>query len=87
MSVRELLDILAGIEETVLQYKAERGRRSARRMISEIDPSQRKLYDLFGLDSYAPKRRVRYYKTGVQIPWLTWKNLSSSLANQESPAS
>ena len=56
MSVRELLDILAGIEETVLQYKAERGRRSARRMISEIDPSQRKLYDLFGLDAYAPKR-------------------------------
>ena len=61
MSARELLDILAGIDETVLQFKTERGRRSARRMISEIDPSQRKLYEFFGLDAYAPKRRVRYH--------------------------
>ena len=56
MSVRELLDTLAQIQETVLLYKAERGRPRARRMLSEIDPTQRKLYDLFGLDAYAPKR-------------------------------
>jgi transposase len=56
ISVPELLDTLAGIQETVLLYKGERGRPRARRMLSEIDPTQRKLYDLFGLDAYAPKR-------------------------------
>ena len=56
MSVPELLDSLAGIQETVLLYKGERGRPRARRMLIELDPTQRKLYDLFGLDVYAPKR-------------------------------
>ena len=54
MSVRELLDTLAGIQETVLLYQGERGRPRARRMLTEIDPRQRRLYDLFGLDAYAP---------------------------------
>jgi transposase len=56
MSVREMLSSLAGIQETVLLYKAERGRPRARRMITEMNPTQRRLYDLFGLDAYAPKR-------------------------------
>ena len=56
MSVRELLDTLAGIQETVLLYQGERGRPRARRMLTEIDPTQRRLYDLFGLDAYAPER-------------------------------
>jgi transposase len=56
MSVRELLDILGGIQETVLLYQGERGRPRARRMLTEMDPIQRRLYDLFGLDAYAPKR-------------------------------
>jgi len=56
MSVRELLGHLAGIQETLLLYKGERGRPRARRMLTEIDPTQRRLYDLFGLDAYAPKR-------------------------------
>ena len=56
MSVRELLDTLAGIEETLMLYQGERGRPRARRMLTEIDPTQRRLYDLFGLDAYAPKR-------------------------------
>jgi transposase len=56
MSVRELLASLGGIEETLLLYQGERGRPRARRMLTEIDDTQRRLYDLFGLDAYAPKR-------------------------------
>lgn len=54
MSVRELLDTLAGIQETVLLYQGERGRPRARRMLTEMGPTQRRLYDLFGLSAYAP---------------------------------
>ncbi len=56
LSVRELLGALGGIEETVLLYQGERGRPRARRMTTEMSPDQRRLYDLFGLDAYAPKR-------------------------------
>ena len=56
MSVRELLDTLGGIQETVLLYQGERGRPRARRMLTEMDPVQRRLYGLFGLDAYAPQR-------------------------------
>jgi transposase len=56
MSVRELISTLAGIQETVLLYEGERGRPRARRMLTEMDPDQKRLYDLFGLDAYAPSR-------------------------------
>ena len=56
MSVRELLSHLAGIQETVLLYQGERGRPRARRMLTDKDAIQSRLYNLFGLDSYAPKR-------------------------------
>jgi transposase len=56
LSVRALLSSLAGIEETVLLYQGERGRPRARRMLTEKDATQNRLYELFGLDSYAPKR-------------------------------
>jgi transposase len=56
LSVRELLSSLAGIEETLLLYHGERGRPRARRMLTEQDATQRRLYELFGLDAYAPKR-------------------------------
>jgi transposase len=56
MSVRELLAHLASIEETVLLYQGERGRPRARRMLTEQDPTQRRLYQLFGLDAYAPAK-------------------------------
>jgi hypothetical protein len=56
MSVRELLDALEGIEETVLLYQGERGRPRARRMLTEMGPAQQRLYDLFGLGAYAPTR-------------------------------
>lgn len=54
LSVRKLLETLAGIEETVLLYQGERGRPRARRMLTEIDAAQQRLYALFGLDTYAP---------------------------------
>jgi transposase len=54
MSVRELLHTLARIQETVLLYQGERGRPRARRMLTDMDDDQRRLYDLFGLDIYAP---------------------------------
>ncbi len=56
LSVRALLSSLAGIQETVLLYQGERGRPRARRMLTEKDATQSRLYDLFGLDAYAPKR-------------------------------
>jgi transposase len=56
MSVRELLGTLAGIQETVLLYQGERGRPRARHVLTEMDPTQQRLYDLFGLDAYAPRR-------------------------------
>jgi transposase len=55
MSVRELLGALAGIGETVLLYQGERGRPRAKRVTTEMDGTQKRLYDIFGLGSYAPK--------------------------------
>ena len=56
LSVRELLATLAGIQETVLLYQGATGRPRARRMLTDIEPPAKRLYDLFGLDAYAPKR-------------------------------
>jgi transposase len=56
LSVRKLLATLAGIEETVLLYQGETGRPRARRMLTDMDADAQRLYDLFGLDAYAPKR-------------------------------
>ena len=54
MSVRELLDHLAGIQETVLLYPSTGGRPKARRMLTEMTRTQQHLFDLFGLDRYTP---------------------------------
>ena len=57
LSVRELLDNLHGIEETVLLYPTgNKGRPRAQRILTDIDPTQQRLFDLFGLDAYAPRR-------------------------------
>jgi transposase len=56
MSARKLLATLAEIQETVLLYQGDRGRPRARRMLTEMDFEQTRLYNLFGLDQYAPKR-------------------------------
>ncbi len=57
MSVRELLRTLAGIGETVLLYHdGGKGRPRARRMITDMDPTQQRLADLFNINRYAPTR-------------------------------
>jgi transposase len=55
LSVRELLHTLAGIGETVLIYPSTGGRPRARRMLTEQDPTQQRLFDLFDLGTYAPR--------------------------------
>jgi transposase len=57
MSVREMLDTLAGIQETVLLYHdGGKGRPRARRMITDMDTTQQRLADLFNIHRYAPTR-------------------------------
>jgi transposase len=54
LTVSELIQTLVGIEETVLLYQGKRGRPRARRVLTEMEPTQRRLYELFGLQRYAP---------------------------------
>jgi hypothetical protein len=57
LSVRELLGTLAGIGETVLLYHdGSKGRPRARRMLTDMDPTQKQLADLFAIDRFAPTR-------------------------------
>lgn len=54
LSVRALLECLAGIGETVLIYPSTGGRPKARRMLTEQDPDQHQLAQIFELDQWAP---------------------------------
>jgi transposase len=54
LSVRELLDQLASIEETVLIYPSTGGRPKARRMLTETTPTQDQLVEIFDLHRWAP---------------------------------
>lgn len=54
LSVRELLDHLAGIEETVLIYPSSGGRPKTRRMLTETSPEQTQLVEIFNLQHWAP---------------------------------
>ncbi len=57
LSVRELLHELSGIGETVLlHHNGSKGRPRAQRLLTDMNKTQRNLYDLFGLDRYAPTR-------------------------------
>ena len=56
LSVRELLAQLAGIQETLLLYPSTGGRPRARRILTEMSPTQKQLYEIFNLDQYAPTR-------------------------------
>jgi transposase len=57
LSVRELLATLGGIEETVLLYHdGGKGRPRARRMLTDMSPTQRRLAELFDVQRYAPTR-------------------------------
>jgi transposase len=55
LSVRELLSQLAGIGETVLIYPSTGGRPKARRMTTELTGNQPQLWDIFGLERWAPR--------------------------------
>ena len=54
LSVRAILDTLAGIGETVLIYPSTGGRPKARRMTTDMTDQQRALFDLYGLNQWAP---------------------------------
>jgi len=57
LSGRELLTTLAGIGETVLPYHSGgKGRPRARRILTDMDPTQKRLAELFAIDRYAPTR-------------------------------
>ena len=57
LSVRELLTNLAGIQETVLLYPTgNKGRPRTQRILTDTNPTQARLFDLFDLDKYAPRR-------------------------------
>jgi hypothetical protein len=51
LSVRELMDSLAGIGETVLRYPSTGGRPKTRRQRTARSPEQQALFDLFDLSS------------------------------------
>ena len=54
LSVRELLDTLAGIQETVLIYPSTGGHPKARHMLTETTPTQDHLAEIFDLHRWAP---------------------------------
>jgi len=57
LSVRELLATLGGVEETVLLYHdGGKGRPRARRMLTDMSPTQQRLAELFDVRRYAPTR-------------------------------
>jgi transposase len=57
LSVRELLEHLAGIGETVLlHHDGGKGRPRAQRILTDMSDTQRRLFDLYGLHRYTPTR-------------------------------
>ena len=56
LSVRELLEQLAGIGETVMIYPSTGGRPKARRMLTETTDTQDQLAEVFNLHRWAPKK-------------------------------
>jgi len=56
LSVRELLRHLDGITQITLLYPGDRGRPRARRHLTDMNPTQQSLYNLFNLDRYTPTR-------------------------------
>jgi transposase len=55
LSVRALVDALAGIGETVLIYPSAGGRPKARRMLTETTADQNHLIEIFDLHQWAPR--------------------------------
>ncbi len=54
MSANDLLHELRKLQETVLLYPSTGGRPRTRRMLTEMNDTQRQLVDLFGLEAFAP---------------------------------
>ena len=54
LSVREILNQLAGIEESVLLYPSTGGRPKARRITTDTTTDQQALFDLYNLQRWAP---------------------------------
>jgi transposase len=55
LSVRDMLEQLADIQETVLIYASTGGRPKARRMLTETTPTQDQLSEIFNLSKWAPR--------------------------------
>lgn len=55
LSADQVLDELAGIEETVLLYPSTGGRPRARRLLTDRSETQEQLFGLFGLEQMAPR--------------------------------
>ena len=55
LSADQVLDELAGIEETVLLYPSTGGRPRARRLLTDRSATQEQLFQLFGLEKMAPR--------------------------------
>ena len=55
LSVRAMVDALAGIAETVLIYPSAGGRPKARRMLTDTTPDQNHLINIFDLHQWAPR--------------------------------
>jgi hypothetical protein len=81
------MEAVVGIHETVLLYQGDRGRPRARRMLTEMNPTQQRLHDLFGLDAFAPQPSVRYYTRVGRNLLLTCDKAASPPNSQESTAS
>lgn len=56
LSVRELLDQLEKIQETVMIFPSTGGRPKARRMLTTTTPTQDQLAEIFNLAKWAPKK-------------------------------
>lgn len=54
MSANDVLYELGKIQETLLVYPSTGGRPRARRMLTEMNDTQERLVDLFGLEAFAP---------------------------------
>jgi hypothetical protein len=59
LSVSQLLEHLDGIQETVLRYPSTGGRPRTRRVITDRDETQQRLYALFRLNDFAPRGRKK----------------------------
>jgi len=88
LSVRALLDTLAGIQQTMLLYPGPRGRPKARHVITDMTDTQQHLYDLFGLHRWAPTSQpLRYYTTQRSKKFLTCSNTQEDQLIPETRAS